>query len=177
MKNFFLCKSFEGVNSCGSAVLAGQHNLSDAEYSHVAEQHLSELWQQYGNLTEIWVDSGLPAWAEKLMHRYQPGAVGTPWNPTLCKLPRYRWHLGCILKPPAYRCQQGAAPRVAIQPRRWALEIGTSSYEVMRSHQTAGSTRNDSCGSLSDTSCFHGDKDGDMWLPKFCDPQVSGRPA
>ena len=120
MKNFFLCKSFEGVNSCGSTVLAGQHNLSDAEYSHVAEQHLSELWRQYGNLTEIWVDSGLPAWAEKLMHRYQPGAVGTPWNPTLCKLPRYRWHLGCILlKTPAYRCQQGAAPRVAIQPRRW----------------------------------------------------------
>eukprot|EP01052_Picozoa_sp_SAG31_P078377 SAG31_NODE_37875_length_300_cov_1.288557_1_plen_26_part_10 len=26
MKNFFLCKSFEGVNSCGSTVLAGQHN-------------------------------------------------------------------------------------------------------------------------------------------------------
>ena len=156
MKNFFLCKSFEGVNSCGSTVLAGQHNLSDAEYSHVAEQHLSELWQQYGNLTEIWVDSGLPAWAEKLMHQYQPGAVGTPWNPTL-------W------------CgTESGNPTAAMGPGDW---WSTSSYEVMRSHQTAGSTRNDSCGSLSDTSCFHGDKDGDMWLPKFCDPQVSGRPA
>ena len=178
MKNFFLCKSFEGVNSCGSAVLAGQHNLSEAEYSHVAEQHLSELWQQYGNLTEIWVDSGLPAWAEKLMHRYQPGAVGTPWNPTLCKLPRYRWHLGCILNASVSLSTgcgtESGNPTAAMGPGDW---WSTSSYEVMRSHQTAGSTRNDSCGSLSDTSCFHGDKDGDMWLPKFCDPQVSGRPA
>ena len=81
MKNFFLCKSFEGVNSCGSTVLAGQHNLSDAEYSHVAEQHLSELWQQYGNLTEIWVDSGLPAWAEKLMHRYLLRAISMSTYP------------------------------------------------------------------------------------------------
>ena len=47
MKNFFLCKSFEGVNSCGSTVLAGQHNLSDAEYSDVAEQHLSDVVEQY----------------------------------------------------------------------------------------------------------------------------------
>ena len=151
MKNFYLCKSFVGANSCGSTMLAGQHNLSEAEYSHVAEQHLRELWQQYGNLTEVWVDSGLPTWAEKLMRKYQPGAVGTPWNPTL-------W------------CgTESGDPTAAMGPGDW---WSTSSFEVMRSHQTAGSTRNDSCGPLSDTSCFHGDKDGDMWLPKFCDPQL-----
>ena len=151
MKNFFLCKSFQGANSCGSTVLPGQQNLSEAEYSYVAEQHLRELWEQYGNLTEIWVDSSLPTWAEKLMRQYQPDAVGTPWNPTL-------W------------CgTESGNPTAAMGPGDW---WSTSSYAVMRSHQTAGSTRNDSCGPLSDRSCFHGDKDGDIWLPKFCDPQL-----
>ena len=82
-KNFYLCKSFTGTNSCGGGVLPGQHNLSEVEYARVAQQHLIELWENYGNLTEIWVDSALPVWGKSLMMKYQPGAVGTPFNPTL----------------------------------------------------------------------------------------------
>ena len=142
MKNFFLCKGFQGGNSCGSTVLPGQHNLSEVQYSKVAEQHLRELWSEYGNLTEIWVDSGLPAWGNKLMQRYQPQAVGTPANPTL-------W------------CgTESGNPTAAMGPEDW---WSTSSSAVMRSHQTPGNIGNNSCGPLSDRSCFHGDPHGDMY--------------
>lgn len=81
MKSFFLCHSFSGTNSCMERVLPGQHNLTEAEYHRIATQHVTELWTQYGNLTEIWVDSGLGGLGE-LMVELQPQAVGTPGNPT-----------------------------------------------------------------------------------------------
>ena len=81
MKSFYLCHSFSGTNSCGEEVLPGQHNFSDAEYADVVRQQVTELWTEYGNLTEIWVDSGLGGFAE-LMVKLQPQAVGTPANPT-----------------------------------------------------------------------------------------------
>ena len=148
MKNFYLCKGFTGGNTCGTTVLPGQHNLTEDDYSKVAEQQLRELWGEYGNLTEIWVDSKLPSWGLELITRLQPGAVGTPRNPTL-------W------------CgTESGNPTAAMGPEDW---WSTSSSAVMK--HTPGSTRY-SCGSLADRACFHGDPNGDIWLPKFCDPQL-----
>ena len=81
MKSFYLCHSFSGTNSCTKKVLPGQHNFTDAEYSAIAKKQVTELWSNYGNLTEIWVDSGLGGLGE-LMVELQPQAVGTPRNPT-----------------------------------------------------------------------------------------------
>ena len=81
MKSFYLCHSFSGTNSCTKKVLPGQHNFTDAEYAAIAKKQVTELWSNYGNLTEIWVDSGLGGLGE-LMVELQPQAVGTPRNPT-----------------------------------------------------------------------------------------------
>ena len=80
MKNFFLCRSFSGRNSCVETVLPGQFNVSDAEYHNIVKQHVTELWTQYGNLTEIWVDSALQGFGD-LMIKLQPTAAGTPAHP------------------------------------------------------------------------------------------------
>mmetsp|Transcript_21178 Transcript_21178/g.46020 ORF Transcript_21178/g.46020 Transcript_21178/m.46020 type:complete len:474 (-) Transcript_21178:57-1478(-) len=81
MKNFKLCRSFSGTNSCMDTVLPGQYNLTDDDYKKVATEMVTELWTQYGNLTEIWVDSGLDGLGD-LMIKLQPDAVGTPRSPT-----------------------------------------------------------------------------------------------
>lgn len=80
MKNFYLCHDFNGKNSCLSSVLPGQQNISEEEYLHIAKQQVTELWTQYGNLTRIWVDSGLGGLGP-LMDQLQPQAAGTPLNP------------------------------------------------------------------------------------------------
>jgi hypothetical protein len=81
MKNFFLCHSFSGTNSCTETVLPGQHNFTAEQYDDVVRTQVTELWTEYGNLTEIWVDSGLGEFGP-LMVKLQPQAVGTPLNPT-----------------------------------------------------------------------------------------------
>lgn len=83
MKNFYLCKDFNGKNSCLKDILPGQHNVSEEEYLHITKQQVTELWTKYGNLTEIWVDSGLGGLGS-LMDKLQPQAAGTPSNP-------YQW--------------------------------------------------------------------------------------
>ena len=83
MKNFYLCRDFNGKNSCPKDILPGQHNVSEEEYLHIAKQQVTELWTKYGNLTEIWVDSGLGGLGP-LMDKLQPQAAGTPSNP-------YQW--------------------------------------------------------------------------------------
>ena len=80
MKNFYLCHSFTGSNSCTEEVLPRQRNMSDQEYVQVAKQQVTELWTHYGNLTEIWVDSGLHGLGG-LMDELQPQAANTPKNP------------------------------------------------------------------------------------------------
>lgn len=80
MKNFFLCRSFQGTNSCMQTVLAGQHNVTDEEYHNIVKYHLTELWTSYGNLAEIWIDSKLEGFGP-LMDELQPLAGGTPANP------------------------------------------------------------------------------------------------
>jgi alpha-L-fucosidase len=92
MKNFFLCRSFKGTNSCTSGsddddetargvALPGQFNVSDAEYLNLVTQHVRELWTHYGDFTEIWVDSQLPDGLADMMVRLQPTAAGTPAHP------------------------------------------------------------------------------------------------
>lgn len=80
MKNFYLCRSFSGTNSCKDKILPGQVNVSDDEYRRVAKQQVAELWTQYGNFSRIWVDSGLDGLGN-LMDELQPQAAGTPANP------------------------------------------------------------------------------------------------
>jgi len=82
MKNFYLCRSFSGTNSCMNKVLPGQHNLTDSEYVKVAIEMAKELWSNYGNLTEIWTDSVIPKVAEDIMYEMQPQAIGTKISPT-----------------------------------------------------------------------------------------------
>jgi hypothetical protein len=81
MKSFYLCHSFSGSNSCLDTILPGQHNFTDEEYNSIVKQQLTELWTEYGNLTEVWVDSALGGFGD-LMVKLQPQAVGTPVNPT-----------------------------------------------------------------------------------------------
>jgi hypothetical protein len=81
MKSFYLCHSFSGTNSCGKEVLPGQHNFTDEQYSAIVKEQVTELWTEYGNLTEVWVDSGLGGMGD-LMVKLQPNAAGTPLSPT-----------------------------------------------------------------------------------------------
>jgi alpha-L-fucosidase len=82
MKNFFLCRSFHGDNSCtaNGIVLDGQHNVSNDEYHTIVKQHLKELYSNYGSLTEIWIDSKIQGFGP-MLDRLQPDAGGTPSNP------------------------------------------------------------------------------------------------
>jgi len=80
MKNFYLCRSYVGKNSCTEKVLKNQRNISDDEYLSIARQQVTELWTEYGNLTRIWVDSGLGGLGD-LMEKLQPNAAGNPSNP------------------------------------------------------------------------------------------------
>lgn len=80
MKNFFLCRSYEGKNSCQDTLLEHQHNVTDAEYHSIVRAHLQELWTNYGNLAEVWIDSRLQGFGD-LLDKLQPTAGGTPSNP------------------------------------------------------------------------------------------------
>ena len=107
---------------------SGQKNYTDDQYGAIAEAQVTELWTQYGNLTEVWVDSAYPKTfdAGALMDKLQPQAVGTPRNPTT-----------------------------------WCgTESGHPSHD-------AGS------GPIWSTGGgHHGDPTSDVWIPKFCDPQL-----
>ena len=83
-KSFYLCHSFSGENSCRDKVLPGQKNFTEEEYGKIVEAQVTELWSNYGNLTEVWVDSVYPKTfdAAALMSKLQPQAAGTPMNPT-----------------------------------------------------------------------------------------------
>lgn len=79
-KNYFLCRSFQGTNSCTEAVLNGQHNVTDEEYRTIVNTHVTELWTNYGSLAEVWIDSALEGFGE-LLETLQPMAAGTPNSP------------------------------------------------------------------------------------------------
>lgn len=44
MKSFYLCHSFSGTNSCLENILPGQHNFTDAEYTAIVKEQVTELW-------------------------------------------------------------------------------------------------------------------------------------
>jgi hypothetical protein len=80
MKNFFLCRSFTGQNSCTETILSGQHNATDDEYHSIVKHQLTELWTNYGDLAEVWIDSKLEGFGA-MLDELQPRAGGTPSNP------------------------------------------------------------------------------------------------
>ncbi len=61
-------------------VLPGQFNVTDDQYVAIQVAQLTELWTQFGNLTEIWFDGGygdaLEPYIVPLLAKYQPNAVG-----------------------------------------------------------------------------------------------------
>jgi alpha-L-fucosidase len=65
-----------------TTLLPGQVNVTQAEFEHTALQHLTQLWTDFGPLTEIWLDGGYPAdqqpQLQALLGRLQPNAV--VWN-------------------------------------------------------------------------------------------------
>merc|ERR1719335_229909 len=67
----------------GEKTLPGQvPDLKQADYERIAIGHLTELWTQYGNLTELWFDGTYPVdlheTIKKLIISKQPEAV--VWN-------------------------------------------------------------------------------------------------
>eukprot|EP00729_Bicosta_minor_P026390 gene26390-17568_t len=61
------------LRDCMEKVLPGQINISAADYAKITDTQTTELWTQYGNLTEVWVDSALGGMGQK-MQRLQPQA-------------------------------------------------------------------------------------------------------
>ena len=61
-------------------LLPGQANVTDSVYNALVLAHVTELWSQFGNLTEIWFDHGyggaLKQQLQQLLRRYQPDAAG-----------------------------------------------------------------------------------------------------
>lgn len=61
-------------------LLPGQGNVTQAQYESIVLQQVTELWTQYGNLTEIWFDHGYGTDLQQaimaLLQRFQPTAVG-----------------------------------------------------------------------------------------------------
>ncbi len=80
MKNFYLCRSYEGKNSCLDTILQHQHNVTDEEYHAIVQTQVQELWTNYGDLAEVWIDSRLDGFGD-LLDKLQPLAGGTPSNP------------------------------------------------------------------------------------------------
>eukprot|EP00042_Codosiga_hollandica_P045508 m.464191 g.464191 ORF g.464191 m.464191 type:complete len:460 (+) comp57045_c1_seq14:106-1485(+) len=75
--NFFLNRmNFEVAGD----LLPGQVNVTDEQWNTIIAAQLTELWTQFGNLTEIWFDGGysaeLQAQLSQMITQYQPHAVG-----------------------------------------------------------------------------------------------------
>ena len=60
-------------------LLPGQYNPPQTDFEHIALQQVTELWTNYGNLSEIWFDGGytssMQAGLTKALQR-QPNAIG-----------------------------------------------------------------------------------------------------
>ena len=77
--NFYLNVKQHFVNG-SKHILPGQQNVTQDEFESIATQHLTELWSNYGNFTEIWFDGGytqdMKENLTKLLLRLQPSAAG-----------------------------------------------------------------------------------------------------
>ena len=60
--------------------IKGQINVTQREFQAIALHQLTELWTQFGNLTEIWFDGGyntqMQSTLTQLLELHQPNAVG-----------------------------------------------------------------------------------------------------
>lgn len=75
--NFFL--NVLGHEVQNTTLLPGQVGVTQQEFEDIAFNSVSELWTQYGNLTEIWFDGGytsdMEARLQALLQSAQPDAV------------------------------------------------------------------------------------------------------
>ena len=61
-----------------SSLLPGQANVTQSQYEDLALAQVTELWTEFGGLTEIWLDGGCGAMCDKvgsLVRKLQPSAV------------------------------------------------------------------------------------------------------
>ena len=49
-----------------STLLPGQVQVTQAQYEAIALAHVKELWTQFGNLTEVWLDGGCGAMCDAI---------------------------------------------------------------------------------------------------------------
>ena len=77
--NFYLNVKQHYVNG-SKHILPGQQNITQEQFESIATKHLTELWSQYGDFTEIWFDGGYTQDMEdnltKLLQKLQPNAAG-----------------------------------------------------------------------------------------------------
>ena len=78
--NFFLNVHSHVAGNASEPPLPGQVNVSQNEFESVALQQVTELWTQFGNLSEIWFDGGYTSdMANDLasvLKKHQPNAIG-----------------------------------------------------------------------------------------------------
>ncbi|KFY38444.1 hypothetical protein V495_06565 [Pseudogymnoascus sp. VKM F-4514 (FW-929)] len=76
VNNFLNVQNSEVLNT---SLAQGQVSISDSTYDQIVFDQLSELWTQYGNLTEIWFDGGYSSTQmgqlETLLEAHQPQAI------------------------------------------------------------------------------------------------------
>jgi alpha-L-fucosidase len=76
--NFFL--NIAGHYVSKRPLLPKQQNVTQAEFEAIALAQLKELWERFGNLTEIWFDGGyttdMKAKLTSLLQSKQSGAIG-----------------------------------------------------------------------------------------------------
>ena len=75
--NFFL-NARDHVVQPASSLLPGQANVTQQQFEDIALAQVTELWTDFGNLTEIWLDGGCGRICDKvgaLVRKLQPTAV------------------------------------------------------------------------------------------------------
>eukprot|EP01084_Bolivina_argentea_P065700 119753_1 len=75
--NFYLNVRSHNVQP-SNTLLPGQQNVTQAQFEQIAKEQLTELFTNYGNLTEFWFDGGtadLSNTVKELMAQYQPSTA------------------------------------------------------------------------------------------------------
>ena len=69
LTNNFYCNELDHVVQPPSTLLPGMANVTQAEYEDMVLSLITELWTDFGNLTEIWLDGGCGSACCRPRHR------------------------------------------------------------------------------------------------------------
>lgn len=67
LTNNFRLNEFGHTVKPPSTLLPGQANVTQAQYEDIALAQMTEIWQSFGNLTEVWLDGGCGDMCDKVM--------------------------------------------------------------------------------------------------------------